>query len=346
MNSEQPLVCICVPNYNNEATIKETMESLINQTYKNIIIKVFDNASTDNSIAILKEYEKKYKHIKIFQNETNIGMIANMTKCIQNAEGKYTAIFHSDDAYTPQMVEEEVSFLESHKECCAVSTGVFVINEKSEVLKERGLKKEIKSVPFLIIDNEIMFLEELFTQRVVVFTPSLMVKSDIYKDKIQGWNDAYGVFADVDVWLRLAMLEKFAVINKPLMYYRRSNNSYSFESSRNAIDVDNKYMKMYDDYINKYGQFLSKYTINSYLFSLFTDYVLVTINQIIQNRREKRLPIKIFNTKIIRAAFYSSKNFKIYIIGVIVCALRFLPLPEIIRRKIYEIRFSKMARFE
>jgi glycosyltransferase involved in cell wall biosynthesis len=123
-------VCICIPNYNNEKTIEETIESILKQTYKNIIVKIFDNASTDKSIKILKKYEKKHPYIKVFQNETNIGGEANFTKCIQNAEGKYTAVFHADDCYMPNMIEEQVAFLEEYTDCSAVATHSYIVNHE------------------------------------------------------------------------------------------------------------------------------------------------------------------------------------------------------------------------
>lgn len=66
MKIQQPLVCICIPNYNNEKTIAETLDSLLNQTYKNIIIKVFDNASIDKSRQIIEMYASRYPNIHVF----------------------------------------------------------------------------------------------------------------------------------------------------------------------------------------------------------------------------------------------------------------------------------------
>lgn len=104
------LVSINIPIYNNEKTIAETLDSLLNQTYSNISIKIFDNCSTDNSMAILSDYAKQYDNIEVIQNETNIGGEANFTKCLQNGEGAYTAVFHADDVYCPTIVEEQVHF--------------------------------------------------------------------------------------------------------------------------------------------------------------------------------------------------------------------------------------------
>ena len=132
MMSSNPLVCICIPNYNNEKTIAETLDSLIAQTYDNIIIKVFDNASTDSSIEILNEYSRKHHNIHVYKNEKNIGGEANFTKCIENMEGEYSAIFHSDDVYFSTIIEEQVALLHDNKDIVAVSTNALRLNGDSK----------------------------------------------------------------------------------------------------------------------------------------------------------------------------------------------------------------------
>mgnify|MGYP003978450967 FL=1 len=82
----QPLVSICIPHFNNKNTISQTLDSLLSQTYQNIVIKVFDNVSDDGSWEIVKEYAEKYSNIRAFQNSENIGGEANFTECIQGLE--------------------------------------------------------------------------------------------------------------------------------------------------------------------------------------------------------------------------------------------------------------------
>ncbi|KAB7887409.1 glycosyltransferase [Poseidonibacter ostreae] len=86
---------------------------------------------------ILRLYEAKYPHIQVFQNETNIGGEANFTKCIQNMEGEYAAIYHADDVYMPTIVEEEVKFLINNLDCNSVSTSGYEIDDKSIIIGQR-----------------------------------------------------------------------------------------------------------------------------------------------------------------------------------------------------------------
>src|SRR4030066_149394 len=92
-------VCICVPCYNSSETIFETITSLQQQTYKDISIIVVDNASTDDTVAIVRKIAENDNRIEIRVNETNIGGEANYSRCIQLSQGDYTAIYHADDVY-------------------------------------------------------------------------------------------------------------------------------------------------------------------------------------------------------------------------------------------------------
>jgi len=93
------LVSICMATYNGEAYIKEQLDSLIDQDYKNIEIIVQDDNSQDKTYEILQEYAKKYKFIKVFQNKENIGYIKNFESLIQRANGDYIALCDQDDIW-------------------------------------------------------------------------------------------------------------------------------------------------------------------------------------------------------------------------------------------------------
>jgi len=93
--SNQPLVSICIPTYNAKKTVVQTVQSILNQTYKNLEIIIVDNASTDNTLDLLQKF--KDPRIKIYKNIKNIGAEKNFSRCIELAKGKYIAIFHADD---------------------------------------------------------------------------------------------------------------------------------------------------------------------------------------------------------------------------------------------------------
>ena len=107
MSDDLPLVCICVPTYNSAASIRETLESILAQTYLNLTIHVSDNASTDGTLKIVESISDR--RISLHRHDVNVGGEGNFNRCIHFAAGKYTAIFHADDIYEPDMVAAQVA---------------------------------------------------------------------------------------------------------------------------------------------------------------------------------------------------------------------------------------------
>lgn len=102
----QPLVSIIVPAYNVERYIEECIDSLLNQTYKNIEIIVLDDASTDATLYLLKQYEGQ---IQLIENELNQGQGARRNQGIKLAKGDYIYFVDSDDWIESKTIEELVN---------------------------------------------------------------------------------------------------------------------------------------------------------------------------------------------------------------------------------------------
>lgn len=225
MNS--PKVCICIPAYNAEATIGETLNSLLNQTYKNINIYVIDNSSKDKTVEIVEKFAKKYEIIKLFKYKNTIPADENFDRCITQADGDYTCIFHSDDVYLPNIIEKEIEFFTAHSDVEAVFTYANVINENGEKISEILPNKKLT-------EKTIYNFKELFPLILkynnCFLTPSAMVRTEIYKKEIvkHKRQENFGYAFDVDVWLRILSKHKVGFIYDKLMNYRLSIYSTSF----------------------------------------------------------------------------------------------------------------------
>jgi glycosyltransferase involved in cell wall biosynthesis len=108
---ENELVSILIPVYNRVDIVGETINSAINQSYKNLEIIIVDNCSTDGTFELLKQYAAKDERIYIFQNEENIGPVRNWKRCIDEAKGKYAKILFSDDVIESDFLEQTLPFL-------------------------------------------------------------------------------------------------------------------------------------------------------------------------------------------------------------------------------------------
>ncbi|MFA6435937.1 MAG: glycosyltransferase family 2 protein, partial [Candidatus Gracilibacteria bacterium] len=106
MRIKQPLVSIGVPTYNRSRFLREAIDSVLNQTYTNFELIISDNASTDDTERLCKEYSNKDKRIKYFRQKENIGIDANFYFVLNEAHGEYFAWLPDDDLYSPQFIEK------------------------------------------------------------------------------------------------------------------------------------------------------------------------------------------------------------------------------------------------
>lgn len=222
--SELPLVCICVPTYNAAGTVRETLSSILLQTYQNIVVHVSDNASTDDTIRVVESISDP--RIVIHKHAKNLGGEENFNHCIRLAQGKYTAIFHADDIYEPQMVRKQVEFLESHPDAGAVFTAASTIDENGRKFGEINFPSSL--APFNQLYNFEMIFKAVLKHSNFLICPSVMARTSIYQKEIQSWRGGlFNSSADLDVWLRIAKKHLIGLLPEPLMRYRISENQFS-----------------------------------------------------------------------------------------------------------------------
>lgn len=314
--NETPLVCICIPNYNNEKTIAQTLDSLLNQTYQNMIIKIFDNASTDDSMKILREYEEKYPHIQVFQNETNIGGEANFTKCIENMEGEYSAIYHADDIYMPTIVEEEVKALEENN-ISAVFTNANIIDGNGKIQSKIKIPDEFLNDNFY---TEITFFELIKSNMKndnFLVCPTAMSETKTYQKYIVNWDSSiYKTATDISIWLKFATLAPVALITKELINYRYSFDSFSYRRLKTRLERKD-YFLVIDDFIKREDvkNNLTDNDYRYYKFLKFKDDIVITKNSII-NGSIILNSISAFDMDVIKISLSSKKYFIYYWIGL------------------------------
>lgn len=113
---DKPLVSIIVPAYNAEKYLKETIKSVLTQTYTNWELVIVDDGSTDGTVALVKNWAAKDKRILYFY-QVNQRMASARNTGIKNAKGKYIAFLDADNVFLPKKLEAQVAYLEAHPEC-------------------------------------------------------------------------------------------------------------------------------------------------------------------------------------------------------------------------------------
>lgn len=108
------LVSIITPAYNAEKYIKYTIESVIKQTYINWEMIIVDDASVDNTVCIIKNYQQKDKRIKLISLGKNQGVANARNKAIENAKGQYIAFLDADDYWENNKLQEQIKFMQDN----------------------------------------------------------------------------------------------------------------------------------------------------------------------------------------------------------------------------------------
>ena len=127
-----PLVSVIMGIYNCADTISEAIDSILAQTYTNWELIMCDDASTDNTYAVAKEYQEKYPDkITLIQNEKNSYLSYSLNHCLQYATGKYVARMDGDDISVPERFENQVKYLQEHIDIQLVGTAMQWFNDKN-----------------------------------------------------------------------------------------------------------------------------------------------------------------------------------------------------------------------
>ena len=113
-NPHFPLVSIVLATYNGEKYLGEQIDSLLLQTYPNLEIIAVDDNSTDGTVAILEQYSRQHPHIKVYENETNLGFIKNFEKGCSLTTGEFIAPCDQDDYWLPDKIKRKMEAIGNH----------------------------------------------------------------------------------------------------------------------------------------------------------------------------------------------------------------------------------------
>lgn len=160
---DNKIVSVIIPVYNSEKFIGETINSVLNQTYKEIEIVLVDDCSKDNSRKIIEQFMKKHKNIVYHLQEKNEGAAVARNTALDIAKGRYIAFLDSDDLWYPQKVEKQLNLMQEKNAAFSYTAYEIVdesgalIKNKIKIIKElkykQLLKRTVVSTPAVVIDR-------------------------------------------------------------------------------------------------------------------------------------------------------------------------------------------------
>jgi len=138
----KPEISVITPIYNAEDFLAETIESVLNQTYKSFEYLLIDDCSTDSSASIVKEFEKNDSRIKYVKLSENSGAAVARNTGLEKAEGRFIAFVDSDDKWYPEKLQKQLDFMVLNNEPFTY-TNYEHITEEGEILSSPKLPKKL-----------------------------------------------------------------------------------------------------------------------------------------------------------------------------------------------------------
>ncbi len=202
-------VSICIPQYNRCEMLRQVIHDLISQTYTNFELIICDDASTDDTRAVVGSFSDS--RIKYHRNNRNLGLYPNFNRCIELAQGNYIAIYHNHDRYAPDIIKKCVELLDSNPDVGYVHTGT--ISRDPAGIDTRSYVRNWPEV----CDGR------WFVRRLIrrwdspVHQPTVMARKQLYTIAGNYDHDTYGACADSAIWIQMSMLMNVGYIREPLM---------------------------------------------------------------------------------------------------------------------------------
>ncbi len=209
-------VSVWLTSYNHEQFIRESIESILRQTYTNYELFIVDDCSTDGSWEIIQEYAHKDTRIKVIRHSQNQGE-SGLRTMLQELQGEYVAVAHCDDAWMPDKLEKQVKILDENHNIAACFTLADIIDDSGKTIHDE------KNLYYQIFDQEnrtrYEWLRYFFYHGNCLCHPSLLIRKSAYTEIGIISNGLHGL-PDFCQWIRLCRQEDIYILQERLTKFR------------------------------------------------------------------------------------------------------------------------------
>lgn len=258
MKKDAKLISVVMPVYNAGLFLRESLDSVLSQTYKNWELICVDDGSSDNSLNILLEYASADSRIKVFKNKKNLGVSATTNFAIGKGRGEYLARMDADDVMTPDRLEKQIKFLKRNPKVIVLGGQCRLINEKGEKI---GQKR------FPLTHQEIY---KMMYEAMPVQQPTMMVNLKLLPKDFSWYEKMTNTAEEVDLLFRLFKFGQFANLSDEILKYRLHGQNLSLKNPKMTFKITYRTRKMA---VKKYGY---NPTLKA-RFANFSQYLIVSL---------------------------------------------------------------------
>jgi glycosyltransferase involved in cell wall biosynthesis len=202
-NKKHPLVSIIIPTYNRGWVLKEAVDSVLTQDFRDFELIIVDDGSTDDTPKLLDGYSQKATIIR----QKNAGVSAARNRGVVSATGQFNAFLDSDDLWLPQKLSRQVAFFESHPDALICQTEEIWIRNGVRVNPKKRHKKESGR-----------FFER--SLGLCLVSPSAVMLHRRVFDEVGFFDETLPACEDYDLWLRIGCRYPVYLIETPLIIKR------------------------------------------------------------------------------------------------------------------------------
>lgn len=242
-----PYFSVCIPNFNYGHYLAETIQCVLNQTFADFEIIVVDNASTDNSVEVVKSFSDS--RIRLFQNRYNIGFAPNLQRASQHATGEFMIMVSSDDLMYPTALEEYAKILKGQGErayrtvlCASTDTidsegKILAVNHLPEG-RQFPMTTPVERIDGLAFEGQSMVSGRTALRAAVTQCASLAsFVATAYPramwEAVEGYDTTYQIMPDAAFLHKLLALDPdFICVRKRLFAYRVHNTNQTAQATK------------------------------------------------------------------------------------------------------------------
>jgi len=208
-----PTISVIIPVYNGEKTIKQTIESVLNQTFRDFELLIINDGSQDATLEIIQAINDERIQVFSYQNS---GVSASRNRALTKAKGEFISFIDADDLWTPNKLELQLKALQDNPQAAVAYSWSDWIDESGQFLRSGG---------HITVNGKAY--EKLLLRDFIESGSNPLIRKQAL-DEVGCFEQSVTPAEDWDMWLRLAARYEFVTVEVPQILYRISPNSASF----------------------------------------------------------------------------------------------------------------------
>ncbi len=217
MANRVPVVSVCLPTYNRATLLRESLSSVLGQTFRDLEVIVSDNASEDDTESVVRSFADP--RVVYLKNAANVGAVPNINRSYQQARGEFIAFCPDDDLMLPENLARKVDVLRKHPSVGLVHSRFHVIDEHGKIQHFNTNRGHGRERDADAVENGQVFLRRMLAGPCEVNPVSAVFRRDCL-EKLGGLDETLEYSDDYEYWMRIAVYYDVAYLATPLVMWR------------------------------------------------------------------------------------------------------------------------------